>query len=253
MPRQPFTFHDIAAECRIETGCHSLDGQRLGMKIHVPAALYSRHPFSASAYDFLQFLRPQILEHGTVEFPHLPLNRSNYTLAQRAPWEHAGNPNPYMTDECQSPHQDTPPYPTAFWLGETRRFFATWVMSLQGLRAWGEHCRQQPQAGIASRHRELVPASLANGTGLLLNRNPGLLLIDNSNHRKLYHARTCLFDKLTADTRHEHDAPMYAFNEIGLLEYIDSLDIYRGAQDRNQEEREAVRAFMATEPGKYLR
>ena len=152
-----------------------------------------------------------------------------------------------MTDACQFPHQDTPPYPTAFWLDKPRCYFATWVISLQGLHAWNDYNRQHPQLSIEEVHCEMVPQSLSDGTGLLFNQNAGLLLIDNSNHHQLFHARTCNFAAIASNPDYQHDAPMYAFNEVGLLEYIDSLDIYRGTNDRNAEEVEAVRKFMASE------
>lgn len=247
MHRKPFTFNDILAESTIETGCYRLDGKSLGIKIHVPDALFSQHPYNATAYAFLQQLRAQILEFGTVEFPGLPVNKTNYTLAQRAPKEHGNHPNAYMTDICQQPHQDTPPYPTAFWLDTPRQYFATWVMSLQGLNHAMEYSRSHARFSIEEKHRVLVPQSLANNTGLLFNQSPGLLLIDNSNHHKLYHARTCNFSAVAKNPDYRSDAPMYAFNEIGLLEYIDSLDIYRGDNDKDEYDAQDVKAFMAQE------
>ncbi len=248
MHRKPFSFIDISRECIVETGCYNLDGKMLGMKIHVPPTLFHQHPYNSTAYAFLQQLRQEIFEQGTVEFPGLPVNKTNYTLAQLAPKEHGNHPNPYMTDICQSPHQDTPPHPTAFWLGETRQYFATWVMSLQGLHEFMEFTRNNVNLGIEQRHKILVPQSLQNHTGLLLNHSPGLLLIDNSNHQKLYHARTCNFAAVAANPHYTSDAPMYAFNEIGLLEYMDSLDIYRGDNDRDAQDLADVKAFMASEP-----
>jgi hypothetical protein len=37
---------------------------------------------------------------------------------------------------------------------------------------------------------------------------------------------------------------MYAFNEVGLLNYIDQLDSRRGQQWRDHEDLAAVRAFL---------
>ena len=80
MPRVPFCFADIAAECRVESGVHRLDGRRLGLRITVPQALRERYPYCGSAYGFLQELRREILDYGLVEFPGLPLNPQNYTF-----------------------------------------------------------------------------------------------------------------------------------------------------------------------------
>lgn len=247
MKRAPFCLGDLAAECRLRTGRYQLDGRPLGLTIEVPSALCGRYPYNASAYAFLQQLRVAIFEHGIVELPGLPLNRTNHTLAQRSPWEHAYSDNPYLTDRCQSPHQDTPPYPTAFWLDAPRRFSATWVMSLAGLARFDEYRRAHPGSDIEDVHRALVPASLAQGSGLLVNRAPGMLLIDNSAHGALYHARTCLFDAVALDPRHRVDTPMYAFNEVGLLHYIDVLDSRRGLHHRDPEDEAQVRDFLAEE------
>lgn len=43
------------------------------------------------------------------------------------------------------------------------------------------------------------------------------------------------------------DSPMYTYSEIGLLKYIDTLDSRRGDQDRDIEEREAVKNFIDNE------
>lgn len=247
MPRQPFTFQDLTRECRVATGCHRLDGRQLGARIEVPEALRGRYPYNASAYAFLQQLRPAIHELGLIEFPHLPVNKTNHTLAQRSPREHQYSPNPYLTDICQSPHQDTPPLPTAFWLGERRRFFATWVVSQQGLEAFLALSRQAPGLGIEALHQRLVPQSLAEGTGLVLNREPGLLLLDNSEAQLLYHARTCQFDAVANEPDYCSDSPMYAYNEVGLLHYIDSLDIRRGPEDRDPMDLAQVQDFLRQE------
>jgi hypothetical protein len=81
----------------------------------------------------------------------------------------------------------------------------------------------------------------------VLNYTPGLLLIDNSHHQQLYHARTCRFDVVEQNPNYTSDAAMYAFNETGLLHYIDAMDERRGEHDRDTEEREDVRVFMTTE------
>ena len=250
MARQPFNFEDIARECRLETGCHALHGHgapRLGVRVHVPPELRGRYPYCASAYAFLQQLRAPILEFGLVEFPGLPVNPVNHTLAQRAPREHGYSSNPYLTGECQHLHQDTPPYPTAFWLGARRRFFGTWVTALPGLRSFLDYQCEHPLASLEEVHRALVPATLAAGTGAVLNREPGLLLIDNSEHCQLYHARTCDFEAVAAEPGYAADTPMYAFNEVGLLHYIDTLDSRRGGGHRDAADRAEVEAFLAEE------
>lgn len=251
MPRQSFTFADLAQECRIETGCYALHGfsnsRRVGAKIFVPHTLFSRYPYNASAYTFLQTLRNEIFEYGTIEFPGLPLNRSNYTIAMRAPREHSYSSNPYLTNECQHLHQDTPPYPTAFWLGEERHYFATWIVSLPGLQRYAQFTREHPGMAMNDVHRTLVPESLAQGTGMVVNHSPGLILIDNSEHQQLYHARTCRFDAVEKNPHYSKDAPMYAFNEIGLLNYIDTMDEQRGMADRDAAEQKIVADFIAEE------
>src|SRR5690606_24602381 len=126
--RVPFQLADLLAECASEAGVHALrdgDRSRLGLRIHVPAELHGTYPYSGSAYGFLQQLRADIQEHGLIEFPRLPVNPTNHTLAQRAPWEHGYSQNPFLTGFYQDLHQDTPPLPTAFWLAGARRYFAT--------------------------------------------------------------------------------------------------------------------------------
>lgn len=250
MPRVPFSFDDIAKDCQVETECYRLDDdreRRLGARIEVPVELRHRYPYDGSAYGFLQHLRPQILELGLLVFPGLPVNRTNHTLAQRAPNEHAYSSNPYLTGRCQSPHQDTPPYPTAFWLGERRRYFATWVLSSTAAQHFYQFQQNQPGMDLEALHRRLVPESLANHSGLLLNQEPGLLLIDNSPRCALYHARTCNFDAVEAAKGELRDTAMYAFNEVGLLQYIDSLDERRGQADRCAEDLAEVKRFLAAE------
>lgn len=251
MARQPFTLADLAQECVIETGCYRLHGphpaRTTGAKVFVPAALQARYPYNASAYVFLQQLRSAIREFGTLEFPGLPLNRSNHTIAMRSPREHGYSSNPYLTGECQHLHQDTPPYPTAFWLGEERRYFATWIVSAPGLQRYAQFTREHPGLSMNDVHRTLVPESLANGTGIVLNHSPGLLLLDNSEHSQLYHARTCRFDNVGNNPAYTHDTPMYAYNEIGLLHYLDTMDERRGEQDRDTAEQREIAAFMQAE------
>ncbi len=245
--RRAFSFADIERDCTITTDVHRLDNQPLGARIEVPTGLFDQYPYNCSAYEWMQQLREQIFDFGTIEWPGLPVNKRNYTLAQRSPFQHAYSANSYTTDLCQLPHQDTPPYPTAFWLPEQRRFSATWVMSLQGLAAFNHHQQTAPAMPIFERHQQLLAASLENGTGLLYNQQPGLLLIDNSHHRQLYHARTCNFSAMQATNAHKHDAPMYAFNEMGLMHYIDMLDERRGQNDRDDHEKADVLAFMQKE------
>jgi hypothetical protein len=249
--RQPFSFFDIAQECAITTGCYALHGTdntvRTGAQVFVPQELQSRYPYNASAYAFLQQLREAIFDFGTIEFPGLPLNRCNHTIAMRSPREHRYSSNPYLTGECQHLHQDTPPYPTAFWLDEERHYFATWIVSLPGLQRYTEFTRENPDMAMNDVHRQLVPESLANGTGVLLNYQPGLILIDNSEHQQLYHARSCRFDAIEKTPDYEHDTPMYAYNEIGLLQYIDVMDERRGMQDRDDEDKTITALFMQSE------
>ena len=227
MPRAALQLQALAQDCQIETDVFRLDDQPLGLRISVPPYLYARAPYQASAYAFLQGLRAQIQQHGVIVLPDLPLNPCNYTLAQRSPHEHGYSRNPYLTDLCQAPHQDTPPYPTAFWLDAPRRWSATWIMRAAGAQRYYAYAQAHPQLSTLQIHRALVPLSLAEGWGLLLNQTPGLLLIDNSNASGLYHARTCNFAALEAlqpdDQELAHsDSPMYAFNEVGLQHYMTS-------------------------------
>ena len=91
MRRKPFTMSDIEAECRVATRCHSLDGRAIGAVVRVPPALHNRYPYNATAYGFLQQLRQSIYEFGTIEFPALPVNKSNYTVAMRHPHQHSAS------------------------------------------------------------------------------------------------------------------------------------------------------------------
>lgn len=247
MSRTPFTFQDLTRECKVQFEYHQLDGQALGVCIHVPDELRQQYPFNASAYAFLQQLRREILEFGTIEFPDLPVNKSNYTLAQGAPLEHAYSSNPYMTDTCQQPHQDTPPYPTAFWLPAPRQYFSTWLMSTTGVNDFMEFSRRHPHLGMEDLHAVLVPRSLDKRSAVLVNRNPGLILIDNSDAHSLYHARTCNFSAINKNPDYKNDTPMYAYNEIGLLHYIDSMDSRRGQAHKDASELAQIKAFMAQE------
>ncbi|MCB1615412.1 MAG: hypothetical protein KDI30_05300 [Pseudomonadales bacterium] len=246
-----FLFSDIAKECPIITQPYRLDDnrgeRRLGLRIIVPEALQSTYPYNASAYQFLQQLRSEILHYGLIEFPDLPVNYSNHTLAQKAPWQHSYSRNPYLTDFCQCPHQDTPPYPTAFWLDKPRRFFSTWVISSDFAEYFYAVRQANPDHTIEQLHRLLVQKSLDCHQGLLLNRKPGLLLIDNSHHQRLFHARTCNFQQILHKKPDDTDTAMYAFNEIGLLHHIDNLDSRRGEAWRDKEEEQQVRLFIKTE------
>ncbi|CAA0094747.1 Uncharacterised protein [BD1-7 clade bacterium] len=245
--QRAFTFSDIEQDCDIETGVYTLDRKKFGAVIHVPDALKQQYPYNVSAYEFMQQLRQPIFEFGTLELPGLAVNKQNHTLAQRSPFEHSYSSNTYTTDLCQLPHQDCPPYPTAFWLPEQRRFSATWVMSETGLNHFHQHQQAFPSMPIEERHQLLVDRSLEEGWGLLYNQQPGLLLIDNSQHHRLYHARTANFAAMESTDNHQTDTAMYAFNEIGLLQYIDMLDERRGNQDRDAAEVSEVRRFMAEE------
>lgn len=255
--RVPFTFNDIAGECEVETECFRIDDGRerwLGARVRIPAELRDRYPYNGSAYGFLQELRSVIFELGLVVFPDLPVNRTNHTLAQRAPNEHAYSRNPYLTGRCQSPHQDTPPYPTAFWLDQRRMFFATWVVSSKAAQSFYRFQQAHPGLSVEDIHRRLVPESIAEHTGLILNQDPGLLLIDNSEHCALYHARTCQFEAVEAAGHELRDTPMYAFNEVGLLEHLHSLDERRGTADLSDEDLANVKRFLRDErrgPGAF--
>lgn len=226
-----------------------LDGAALGMRINIPSQLHRQAPFTATAYTYLHALREDIHRHGIVWLPTLPVNKTNHTLAQRSPHQHRYSSNHYLTDICQAPHQDTPPHPTAFWLSGERRFSATWVMGEAGAQRYYQFAQQHPHLGIEQIHRQLVPDSLYNSWGLLINQQAGLILIDNSQHAKLYHARTSHFaavDALPTDSvAHHTDIPMYAYNVIGLLYYIDQLDEQRGTAHRDAAEIAAIRQRLA--------
>jgi hypothetical protein len=248
MTRKPIDFSDIKQDCTIVEGCHRIDGRDFGAQITVPNELRKQWPYNTSAYDFLQFLRPQIQHYGTIEIADLAVNKTNYTLAQRAPQQHGYSSNYYITDRCQSPHQDTPPFPTAFWLDRRRQFFATWIISEQGLQRFSECQRQQPAASIEQIHQQLIDDSLEQQYGILVNQSPGLILIDNSDHHRLYHARTCNFSAQHGQPDFSQDSPMYAFNEVGLLHYIDSLDSRRGDEGRDEKAVAEVAKFIRDNP-----
>lgn len=251
--RVPFRLADLLAECASEVGVYALrDGDRpaLGLRIHVPAALLRTYPYSGTAYGFLQQLRADIQTHGLIEFPGLPVNATNHTLAQRAPWEHGYSQNPFLTGFYQDLHQDTPPLPTAFWLDGPRRYFATWVTSREGMRRLREAQRGVPGRSLSELHAELVPTSVAEGWGALVNHQPGLLLLDNSDTCALYHARTARSEADGAAREAVPEPPSYAFNEVGLLQYIDTLDERRGEAHRSAEDRAQVIAFLSDEARK---
>lgn len=244
---QSFTWQDICAEVEVIEGPHQLDGKALGATVDVPLALQSQFPYNVSAYQWMQQLREQILQYGTIEFPNLPVNKSNYTLAQRAPQQHGYSNNHYLTDLYQQPHQDTPPYPTAFWLPQERQYSATWVVSTAMKNQFYELAAQYDTASL---HKYLVQQSLEQKTGLLLNHKPGLLLIDNSNSCSLFHARTSQVVRLAEALDAGHtitDTPMYAFNEPGLLHYLHQLDSRRGTEHLNEQEQQAVAVFLQQE------
>ena len=84
--RKPFSLYDFEQECEVNEGVHPLDKGEgvapIGLEITVPSALHERYPFNASAYALMQQLRNAIYEYGLIEFPGLPVNKTNYTLAQ---------------------------------------------------------------------------------------------------------------------------------------------------------------------------
>lgn len=239
--RQPFTFQDICSECDILEAPYTLDRAPLGVRITVPLALQGQYPFNSTAYGFLQELRQTIYTYGLIEFPHLPVNKINHTLAQRAPHQHQYSDNPFLTGEYQHPHQDTPPLPTAFWLSKPRKHYATWVISTEGLAAYRAMASRAPHMSAEALHQHLVPASIQGQTGLLLNQTPGLLLLDNSHHRSLYHGRTACVSSSCAI---QDEPPMYAYNETGLLHYIDTLDSRRGTDNRCEKDKQQVTQFL---------
>ncbi len=242
-----FTLNDLLQECDTCEGHHCIDGQRLGLKIFIPQELYSSFPFNVTVYDFIQQLRGEIFEYGIIEMPSLPFNRCNYTLSQKDPTEHSYSQNSYTTDFCQAPHQDTPPYPTAFGLLSPRKHSATWVMKTVMLERFYQYQAQHRSLSVDELHQQLIQKSLDEGSSILVNQEPGLLLIDNSDHQSLYHARTSLVDQSDRYCKIRHDSPVYAFNEIGLLNYIDSLDEHRGDEFRSESEKQRVIQFLESE------
>jgi hypothetical protein len=93
------------------------------MHVIVPPELMVRAPYNNSAYDFLQFLRAAIQEYGTLEFPHLPVNPRNHTLAQRAPEQHLYSSNTYLTGHCQHPASGHTTLPYCFLAERTAQIF----------------------------------------------------------------------------------------------------------------------------------
>ena len=247
MLRKKFSLEDITRQSKVSEGHYDIDGRKIGLRIEIPKPLHDQFPFKQNAYDFLQFLREPIFEYGLIEIPDLAVNLCNYTLAQKDPSEHHYSQNPYLTGRCQAPHQDTPPYPTAFWLGEARQYSATWVMSESFCQQFYQFQASHRQLSLDQIHQALVARSIENKQALLLNQEPGLLLIDNSHHQNLYHARTTKLDHFDNFCKLRQDSPMYAFNEVGLLNYIDQLDEQRGQENRCEQNKEAVSAFMQQE------
>ncbi len=179
----------------------------------------------------------------------MPVNKTNHTVALRSPKEHTYSRNPFLTDNCQSPHQDTPPYPTAFWLDAPREYFSTWLHTLTVVEEFYTFTQNNPALSTEEVHRILVPKSIQQKNGILVNQAPGLILIDNSNKHSLYHARTCNFQAIENNPAYTQDSPLYAFNEVGLLNYIDTIDSRRGSNDRNPEDLIEVKQFMDKESG----
>lgn len=244
-----FTFEDIARECRVEYGAHGLTangGGRIGARVFVPEELRATPLYSSSAYTFMQQLRAAIFEHGLIEFPELPVNRRNHTLAQRAPAQHAYSANPFLTGLCQRLHQDTPPFPTAFWLDGPRRASATWVATARAAAEFSEAARHVPDHELPALHARWVPKLIGEGRATLVNRTPGLLLLDNSDATRLYHARTNVVDGEHQAQPAPTDATLYAFNEPGLLQRM-QLDERRGTEHFCEAERGRIAAFVARE------
>jgi len=97
MRRKPFNMNDIEAECHVDSRCHSLDGRAIVAMVSVLPTLHHRYPYNATACGFLQQLRESIYEFGTLEFPGLPVNKSNHTVAMRHPHQHSYSDNPCLT------------------------------------------------------------------------------------------------------------------------------------------------------------
>ena len=89
--------------------------------------------------------------------------------------------------------------------------------------------------------------SITQGQAILVNHTPGLLLIDNSSAQNLYHARTTKLDHLDSFCKLRHDSPLFAFNEIGLMHFIDQLDEQRGQQHRDSKLSKEILDFMRQE------
>ena len=241
------SLKDFRIDCKITEGQYNLDNKALGLSIEIPEALFNEAPFNGTAYSLLQGLRNEIRHYGIIEFPNLPVNKQNYTLAQKHPSEHSYSSNPFLTSLCQSPHQDTPPYPSAFWLNENRQYSATWLMSEVMCQAFYNYRTQNPILSVDEIHQHLVEESLSSNKAILINRQAGLCLVDNSQARQLYHARTSLIELPDRQGKERYDAPMFAFNEIGLMQYIDTIDEQRGQSHRCDKEKQSVLNFMKNE------
>lgn len=242
--RTRFTINDIFALTKPTEGCYQLDAKTLGLRLDcqgIDDALLKR-----PVYDFLLYLRQDIFKYGVIELQNLDFNLCNYTLGQGAPIEHQGNPNPYMTAHCQDLHQDTPPYPTAFGLKAPRQFYATWLTNEAQMQEFYQQ-KASSQETLEQLHQRLVPTSLENQSGFLINQKPGLTIIDNSQANKLYHARTANFKAIEQAGNFSQDSKMYAFNEVGLLQHLRQLDIYRGNEHINLEEIERVKQLVQQE------
>lgn len=66
--------------------------------------------------------------------------------------------------------------------------------------------RQNPGLDSTQIHKQLLPKALANGSALLLNHKPELLLIDNSEYQQRYHCRTSNFKAMQENPGHAEDA-----------------------------------------------
>lgn len=241
------TLKDFQSTCIIKEGQYNLEGKPLGLSIEIPSELMLVPPFNCTAYALLQGLRQEIKTYGVIEFPHLPVNKLNHTLEQKHPSEHLYSQNSFLTSYCQSPHQDTPPYPSAFWLDKKRQYSATWLMGESMCQQFYDFQAQNPSLSIDEIHAKLVNDSLHSKQAILVNQQAGLCLIDNSEAKKLYHARTALVDHLDRYCKLRRDIPMYAFNEVGLMQYIDTIDERRGANNRCETQKQAVLNFMQRE------
>ena len=108
-----------------------------------------------------------------------------------------------------------------------------------GVRHWLDH-------ELPALHAQWVPQLLGEGRATLVNRTPGLLLLDNSDAARLYHARTNVVDGEHPAPPARTDATLYAFNEPGLLQRM-QLDERRGTEHLCEAERGRIAAFVARE------